>query len=341
MIHSDNNESRKNIDVKGETVLRRRELLKGGIALAGAFSMGFGSNAAAADSLAKSSSAMPANSTTEAGESSLDAASEAKKIAFDRIGNGEKVLLISGFPQTRLSWNRLTPLLSQKFQVIPADLPSFGDSGILSAPASTENVGRIFHEFVASLGAPLHVVAHDFGAWCAYSWALLFPEDFKSLTLIEAGIPGITLLNDIQLSDYKRKWNFIFMMLPDLPAELIKGKEDIYVGWWYKNKVHKPGAVSPESVAAYVKAYARDGRMDAAFDYCRRILDDMDFNKKHFKEKLPIRLLAVGGQYSIPNMGELLHPYFQEVKPVVIADSGHFIPEEQPEALAKEILAFL
>jgi pimeloyl-ACP methyl ester carboxylesterase len=29
------------------------------------------------------------------------------------------------------------------------------------------------------------------------------------------------------------------------------------------------------------------------------------------------------------------------VTSVVIADSGHFVPEEQPKALAKELLAFL
>jgi pimeloyl-ACP methyl ester carboxylesterase len=194
---------------------------------------------------------------------------------------------------------------------------------------------------VAGLGTPLHVVAHDFGAWIAYSWALLFKEDFKSLTLIDAGIPGVTLLNDIELSDYKRKWNFIFQMLPDLPADLTKGKEDVYVGWWFKNKVYKPGAISQSDVDAYVHAYAREGRMDAAFDYCRKIVDDMDFNKKQFESKLPIRLLAVGGEHSIPNMGDSLRPYFQQVKSAVIADSGHFVPEEQPEALAKALLAFL
>lgn len=135
---------------------------------------------------------------------------EAKRIAFDRIGTGEKVLLISGFPQTRRSWNKMVPLLAKNFQAIPADLPSFGDSGVLSAPATTENVARIFHEFVAELGTPLHVVAHDFGAWVAYSWAPLFLDDFKSLTLIDAGMPGVTLTEDVQLSDFKRKWNFIF-----------------------------------------------------------------------------------------------------------------------------------
>jgi pimeloyl-ACP methyl ester carboxylesterase len=310
--------------------LPRRDFLKLGVGLAGAAGVGMGVDAIA--------SASP-RVAPEAGP--LDASSEAKKIAFDRIGNGEPVLLISGFPQTRRSWNRMIPLLSSKYQLIPTDLPSFGDSGILAAQASTENVGRVFHEFVQQFGTPLHVVAHDFGAWCAYSWALLFPSDFKSLTLIEAGIPGVTLLNDIQLSDYKRKWNFIFMMVPDLPAELTKGKEDIYVGWWYKNKVFKPGAVPPNDVAAYVAAYARPGRMDAAFDYCRNIVVDMEFNKKQFTGKSPIRLLAVGGQHSIPAMGEALQPCFEHVTSVVIPDSGHFVPEEQPAALAKALVPFL
>ena len=161
--------------IAGKSSMQRRDFFKFGMSVAGAVGtrVGFCSTAAAAPQ-------------TEQTSGPLDAASEAKKIAFDQIGNGEKVLLISGFPQTRRSWNRLIPLLPPKFQSIPADLPSFGDSGVLSTPATTENVARVFHEFAGNLGAPLHVVAHDFGAWCAYSWALLFPDDFKSLTLIEA-----------------------------------------------------------------------------------------------------------------------------------------------------------
>ena len=69
-------------------------------------------------------------------------------------------------------------------------------------------------------------------------------------------------------------------------------------------------------------------------DYCRQIIEDMNFNKKQFRSKLPIRLLAVGGEHSIPNMGESLQPYFENVASLVIAESGHFVPEEQPVALA-------
>ena len=66
----------------------------------------------------------------------LDATAEAQKIAFDRVGRGEKVLLISGFPQTRRSWGKLVPLLSEKFETIPADLP------VLGTPASSRHPRR-------------------------------------------------------------------------------------------------------------------------------------------------------------------------------------------------------
>jgi pimeloyl-ACP methyl ester carboxylesterase len=305
--------------------------LRSGIALAGALSLG-----------TKVVPVAAAEPDSAEGTGSLDAGAEAKKLAYDTMGTGEAVFMTSGFPSTRRSWYRLIPLLSQNYQCIPTDLPSFGGSGVLSAPASSENVARVFHEFVTvKLKPPVHVVAHDFGAWCAYSWQLLFPRDFKSLTLIEAGIPGITLPPTVELSDYKRKWNFIFQMLPELPAELTRGNEALYVGWWYENKVYKRGSIPATDIAAYVASYARPGRMDAAFDYCRNILVDMDFNKKNFTAKSAIRLLAVGGQYSIPQMGKSLQPYFEECTSLVVSDSGHFVPEEQPQALAKALKPFL
>jgi pimeloyl-ACP methyl ester carboxylesterase len=40
-------------------------------------------------------------------------------------------------------------------------------------------------------------------------------------------------------------------------------------------------------------------------------------------------------------MGESLEPYFQNVTSLVVSDAGHFVPEEQPEALAKSLIPFL
>ena len=53
-------------------------------------------------------------------------------------------------------------------------------------------------------------------------------------------------------------------------------------------------------------------------------------NAKDFRSmlKLAIRLPAVGGDHSIPAMGDALRPYFQNVTSMVVADPGHFVPEE-------------
>src|SRR5580658_7491304 len=101
-------------DSNGIDLPDRRDLLGQGLAFAGVLSMGVGLKATGA--------------TLGPASAPVDVKSEAKKIAFDKIGNGDKVLLISGFPQTRRSWNRLIPLLSPKFQTVAADLPSFGGS---------------------------------------------------------------------------------------------------------------------------------------------------------------------------------------------------------------------
>jgi hypothetical protein len=84
-------------------MLRRRALLEDAGVLVGALSIGVRIN------------------ETVAAASSFDARAEAKKIAFDRIGHGYKVLLISGFPQTGRSWETLwrfwaaTPSLQYMF----------------------------------------------------------------------------------------------------------------------------------------------------------------------------------------------------------------------------------
>jgi pimeloyl-ACP methyl ester carboxylesterase len=95
-----------------------------------------------------------------------------------------------------------------------------------------------------------------------------------------------------------------------------------------------PGAISPEDVAASMRPTpARGGWTRPSTTAARSSMTS--------KNKLPIRLLAVGGEQSIPNMGDSLRPNCKCRVPVVIANSGHFAPEEQPEALAKALKAFL
>ena len=54
--------------------------------------------------------------------------------------------------------------------------------------------------------------------------------------------------------------------------------------------------------------------------------------------KLPMPILVLSAdQGSIADMAAPLRTYAEEVRGGVVANCGHFIPEEQPEAAAREL----
>jgi hypothetical protein len=120
-------------------LLDRRALLEGAGVIARALGMG------------AMVSAVPA-----AAASALDAKAEAKRIAFDRTGSGETVLLISGFPQTRRSWNKIVPVLSKDFRTVaagPAELRRF------RSPLSPGDHRKCRENFSRIRLGPRHAVA--------------------------------------------------------------------------------------------------------------------------------------------------------------------------------------
>ena len=46
-----------------------------------------------------------------------------------RGGRGYPVLMLHGYPQTRVCWHRVAPILAERFTVVCTDLRGFGDSG--------------------------------------------------------------------------------------------------------------------------------------------------------------------------------------------------------------------
>src|SRR5262245_43682671 len=50
-----------------------------------------------------------------------------QEVAVSVGGAGPPVLLLHGFPQTYLAWRRVAPLLAERFSVVCADLPGYGD----------------------------------------------------------------------------------------------------------------------------------------------------------------------------------------------------------------------
>lgn len=195
---------------------------------------------------------------------------------------------------------------------------------------------------VASLGSSrIHLVGHDIGAAVAYAFAAQWPDEVARLVLMEMLLPGFGL--EIMYA-VRRPGEFAwtpFFMAPDLPEWLIAGREAAFLDWFIRNLVVDQAAFGPDDVAAYAQAYARPGALRAGFDLYRAFWQDAEDNKRFARTRLPMPVLAIGGGSSVGSaLAQSLQPLAVDVRDLVFADCGHFIPDERPEQLAHELSTF-
>jgi pimeloyl-ACP methyl ester carboxylesterase len=135
-------------------------------------------------------------------------------------------------------------------------------------------------------------------------------------------------------------------MTPDLPEALVQGRERVYLSWFYRDFSWVPDAIGPEDVDDYVRCYSQPGALRAGFSYYRAIPVNAARNRalRDSGFRLPMPVLAVGGARAEAR-GRGAEPEASlreiagDVTGLVVADSGHFVPEEQPQALAQALLA--
>ena len=82
--------------------------------------------------------------------------------------------------------------------------------------------------------------------------------------------------------------------------------------------------------------------MRAGFEYYRAVFEYAKQNKEYGKDKLDIPIWTIGGE---AGLGNLTTASFQKVANNVtgttLPNTGHFIPEERPNFLTKQILEFI
>ncbi len=49
-------------------------------------------------------------------------------ISYKKIGSGPPLLLLHGYPQTKLMWRKIIPLISKHYTIVSSDLRGYGDS---------------------------------------------------------------------------------------------------------------------------------------------------------------------------------------------------------------------
>jgi pimeloyl-ACP methyl ester carboxylesterase len=259
-------------------------------------------------------------------------------------GQGEPVVLLHGWPQTWYEWRHLIPeLVSHGYSVIAPDLRGLGDS---SRPASGYNkkaIAEDIHQLVRKLGHErVSVLGHDWGGVVAYAYAAQYPEEVRKLGVVDVGLPNATLE---QMPLLMRKgnpvWHFGFHAVQELPEQLLAGHEEEYLKWFF-SRMGNPEAFTPEELDVYVKAYSAPGAMHAGLEYYRAVFQDIDEFAELTQRRLPMPVLAVGGEQSWgPGVEYAMRAVADNVQGVVIPHSGHWVAEEQPGELFRHLQGFL
>lgn len=260
--------------------------------------------------------------------------------------DGPALVLLAGFPQTWWAWRKAMPGLAERFRVIAIDLPGQGHSDRPHDSYDTHTVASRVQAAVSALDVPKYwLAAHDIGAWVAFSLALKHEERLHGVALLDAGIPGITLPDFIPTDPERawKTWHFAFHLVPDLPETLLAGREREYVDWFLKVKTLSPDTFDSTEVDHYAAAVAAEGGLRASLAYYRDAAESSRKNRAALeRQHLTVPVLGISGSHgSIPDMGASLSPWADNTTGVVIPDSGHFIPDEQPGAVVEALTAFI
>lgn len=257
-------------------------------------------------------------------------------------GEGPVILLLPGWPQTAYAWRKMIPLLSLNYRVIAMELPGMGNSNPLPE-SDTLTAAKYISKFCQQLEITgFHLVGHDVGAWVAATFALEFQDQLSSLTIMDAGIPGLIPDEVFKPENAAKIWQFYFHAVTDIPEFLIEGKEEAYLDWYFTTKSGVKDAITKADLDYYVKAYQGRERLANGFAYYRAFSISAAFNRNH-PARLHIPVLAIGGAKAQgENVGKALQKISEkEVRSVVMPETGHYIPEEQPIVSAALLSAFI
>ncbi len=255
-------------------------------------------------------------------------------------GNGPAaVILLHGFAETSRMWRPIIPLLAQKFTVIAPDLPGIGDSSI---PAKTGMLiaAQQIHELARSLKIEkARVVGHDIGLMVAYAYATQFPNETEKLAVMDAFLPGVEGWEAIY--DAPNVWHFRFN--GEYPEKLVRGRERTYFEYfWNVFAADKTHSIPEAERKAYTAAYARPGRMRAAWAYFASWPQLATEFAPLSKTKLTMPVLSIGGEKSLGNeLGAQMKLVADNVTVIVLPNTGHWILEERPKETTDALVNFL
>ena len=267
-------------------------------------------------------------------------------------GSGPPLLLLHGHPQTHAIWHRVAPELAKSHTVVMTDLRGYGDS---SKPPGEPDHGNYSKRTMAldQLAVMQHlgfktfdVLAHDRGARVAHRLALDHPESVNRLVLLDIA-PTLAMYAQTSDAFARAYWHWFFLIQPaPLPERLIQADPAAYVREVMGRRSAGLTPFDPRAIEEYARCLklpgaahglCEDYRASAGIDLKH---DQMDIDHQNFL-KMPV--LVLWGRDGVVNQCFKPLEEWQKVAFNVQGQAlpcGHYIAEESPQLLLKEVKNF-
>jgi pimeloyl-ACP methyl ester carboxylesterase len=264
---------------------------------------------------------------------------EGAEIFLRSGGSGPVVVLLHGYAENSDSWEPLATDLMKDHTVVVPDLRGVGRSSKPDSGYDKKTQVKDIRAVVTALGYDRTVVvAHDIGNMVAYAYAAMYPDKVERLVVMDAPIPGIDPWSEILQSP--GVWHFNFHG-PDA-ERLVAGRERIYFDRIWNDFTGDPGKPDEATRNFFTATYAQPGGMRAGFAQFTAFSQDARDNKIFEQVKLPMPVLAVGGEKSFgPLQATIMRHVASNVQEAVVAGSGHWLMEERPVQTVALIRNFL
>jgi pimeloyl-ACP methyl ester carboxylesterase len=261
-------------------------------------------------------------------------------------GRGAPLVLLPGWPQTWWEFHKVMPALAARHRVIAVDLRGMGGSDKPATGYDKKTMARDIYELVRRLGYDkVNLAGHDIGAMVAYSFAANYPNATRKISLLDVPHPDQSFYRfrllpppGWQTPPPYHLWWFAFNQVRGLPEQLLAGRSRHLVDWVLNYLTKKPSAIGDRDRAVYARAYAYPDAIRASNGWYQTFGQDIIDEQAYGKVTAPI--LALGGETGYPLLRALLPSKGTDVRVVRVADSGHFIAEEQPGAVVRSLSRF-
>jgi len=110
-------------------------------------------------------------------------------IEYQRLGTGQPLVLLHGFPLDSGVWELILPLLEHQFEIIIPNLRGFGKSESRTSEYSLSNMADDVADLLDHLGLEKSIIAgHSMGGYIALAFARSYPDRLLGLGLISSQV---------------------------------------------------------------------------------------------------------------------------------------------------------